>query len=55
MKINHQAMIYFLVMISLIAVFCSPFMMISLNAGMTTKLSPDGATKPRQMAIALIA
>ena len=37
------------------AVFCSPFIIMSLNAGITTRLSPVGATKPRHMAIALMA
>ena len=47
--------LYFLVTISFIAVLSSPLITTSLNAGITTKLSPLGATKPLAIAIPLIA
>ena len=46
---------YFFVTINFIAVLSSPLIITSLKAGITTKLSPLGATNPRAMAIPLIA
>ena len=47
--------IYFASTISFIAVFSSPSIVISTNAGIQTKFFPEGATKPRAMHTDLIA
>ena len=50
-----MALYYFDSIISFIAVLFIPSIVISENAGVITKLLPDGATKPLAIATALIA